>query len=100
MLCASSMHFNVTHIERINVRSVQDLIEDGSLGSYMRPSHPAKSISHFVDRKVCDDIVAYESASAEWFVYAPRMTPLMGSPSASASSNLLRITVPTASALQ
>ena len=56
MLCSSSMHFNVAHIERIDVRSVQYLIEDGSLCSYMRPSHSAKSISHFCGSKSLHEI--------------------------------------------
>ena len=65
MLGSSSMHFNVTDIERIDVRGVQDFSKDGSLSSYMRASHPAKSISHFVNGKPTMTCLAHESASAE-----------------------------------
>ena len=56
MLCSSSVHFDVTHIEGIDVRSVQDFIEDGSLCFHVRPSHSAKSVSLIVDRKFCEKI--------------------------------------------
>ena len=56
MLGSSSMHFYVTDIERVDVRGVQDFIKDGSLSSYMRASHSANSISHFVNGIACDDM--------------------------------------------